>query len=191
VYRAAAARFDQRGFSLLELLVTLFVVVLITSLVTLNVGSGSGDIRLEAKVRNLADVASYALDEAQMLGLDYGLLLQRVDVDGEVIYTYSWRERRPDGWQLPTSGKDVFAEQKMPPDIELQLELEGIVVAEPPIGGDGVEAAPQVVLYASGETTPGAIEVRRRDNSELLWRVEWDLLGRFELLRRGEAEEEF
>ena len=64
-------------------------------------------------------------------------------------------------------------------------------MAEPPIGGDGVEAAPQVVLYASGETTPGAIEVRRRDNSELLWRVEWDLLGRFELLRRGEAEEEF
>lgn len=189
MYRATAASPGQRGFSLLELLVTLFVVVLITSLVTLNVGSGSGDIRLEAKVRNLADVASYALDEAQMLGLDYGLLLQRVDVDGEVIHTYSWRERRAKGWQLPTSGKDVFAEQQMPPDIELQLELEGVAVAELPIGGGEVEAAPQVVLYASGETTPGAIEVRRRDNSELLWRVEWDLLGRFELLRRGEVEE--
>jgi type II secretion system protein H len=187
VYRTAAA---GRGFSLLELLVTLFVVVLITSMVTLNVGSGSADIHLEARVRNLADVASYALDEAQMLGLDYGLLLQRVDVDGEVLYTYSWRERRAEGWQLPTSGKDVFAEQQMPPDIELQLELEGVAVAEPSIGGGEEEAAPQVVLYASGETTPGAIEVRRRDNSELLWRVEWDLLGRFELLRRGEAEED-
>ena len=37
------------------------------------------------------------------------------------------------------------------------------------------------------ETTAGAIDVRRRDDGELLWRVEWDLLGRFELLRRGEA----
>lgn len=187
--RGAAARLVQRGFSLLELLVTLFVVVLITSLVTLNVGSGSGDIRLDAKVRNLADVAGYALDEAQMLGLDYGLLLQRVDVDGEMLYTYSWRERRPEGWQLPTSGKDLFAEQQMPPEIELHLELENVAVAELSLGGGEVEAPPQVVLYASGETTPGAIEVRRRDNSELLWRVEWDLLGRFELLRRGEVEE--
>jgi general secretion pathway protein H len=189
VCRGAAARLVQRGFSLLELLVTLFVVVLITSLVTLNVGSGSGDIRLDAKVRNLADVAGYALDEAQMLGLDYGLLLQRVDVDGEMLYTYSWRERRPEGWQLPTSGKDLFAEQQMPPEIELHLELENVPVAELSLGGGEVEAPPQVVLYASGETTPGAIEVRRRDNSELLWRVEWDLLGRFELLRRGEVEE--
>ncbi len=189
MYLAAVAKISQRGFSLLELLVTLFVVVLVTSLVGLNVGSGSGDIQLEAKVRNLADVASYALDEAQMLGLDYGLLLQRVDVDGELLYTYSWRERRTEGWQLPTSGKEVFTEQQMPPQIELHLELENIPVAELSLGGGAVEAPPQVVLYASGETTPGAIEVRRRDNSELLWRVEWDLLGRFELLRRGEVEE--
>jgi len=189
VDKAAATTARQRGFSLLELLVTLFVVVLITSLVTLNVGSGSQDIRLEAKVRNLADVASYALDEAQMLGLDYGLLLQRVDVDGELLYTYSWRERRPAGWRLPTSGKDVFAEQQMPPEIELYLELEDIPVVELSIGGGEGEAPPQVVLYASGETIPGAIEVRRRNNGELLWRVEWDLLGRFELLRRGAAQE--
>ena len=96
----AATSGDQRGFSLLELLVTLFVVVLITSLVTLNVTSGGYDIRLEAKVRNLADVASYALDEAQMLGRDYGLLLQQLDVDGEVVYSYSWRERLPEGWSF-------------------------------------------------------------------------------------------
>ncbi|MFO7549845.1 MAG: prepilin-type N-terminal cleavage/methylation domain-containing protein, partial [Haliea sp.] len=37
------------GFSLLELLVVLFVVVLITSLATLNVGSGNQDLRLEAQ----------------------------------------------------------------------------------------------------------------------------------------------
>lgn len=186
----AATSGYQPGFSLLELLVTLFVVVLITSMVTLNLTSGGYDIRLEAKVRNLADVASYALDEAQMLGRDYGLLLQQLDVDGKVVYSYSWRERLPEGWRQPDSGKDVFAEQQLPPEVELLLELEDVPVAEISLGGGEEEAAPQVVLYASGETTAGAIEVRRRENSELLWRVEWDLLGRFELLRRGEVEEE-
>jgi len=190
VKETAATSGYQPGFSLLELLVTLFVVVLITSMVTLNMTSGGYDIRLEAKVRNLADVASYALDEAQMLGRDYGLLLQQLDVDGKVVYSYSWRERLPEGWRQPDSGKDVFAEQQLPPEVELLLELEDVPVAEISLGGGEEEAAPQVVLYASGETTAGAIEVRRRENSELLWRVEWDLLGRFELLRRGEIEEE-
>ncbi len=55
---------------------------------------------------------------------------------------------------------------------------------------DEERITPQVVFYASGETTVGAINVRRRDDGELLWRIEWDLLGRFALLRRGEAEEE-
>jgi hypothetical protein len=32
--------------------------------------------------------------------------------------------------------------------------------------------------------------VRQVDNGELLWRVEWDLLGRFKPLRRGLADEE-
>jgi len=187
---APTARHSLRGFSLLELLVTLFVVVLVTSLVTLTVGSGGQDIRLEAKVRNLADVASYALDEAQMTGLDYGLLLQRDDADGELVYIYSWRERQPGGWQLPANGKDVFAAQDMPPEVELELELENVPVAELSLAGGEEEATPQVLLYASGETVPGAIDVRLRENGELLWRVEWDLLGRFDVLRRGEREDE-
>ena len=73
----------QRGFSLLELLVALFVVVLITSMVSLSVTSGGPDVRMEAMVRNLVDVAEYALDEAQMTGQDYGTAQVREQVRGE------------------------------------------------------------------------------------------------------------
>lgn len=187
----------QRGFSLLELLVALFVIVLVTSLVSLNLGSGGRDIELEARVRNLADVAAYALDEAQLTGRDYGLLLGQEVVEGETLYRYAWRERYVDGWRPPASGKDVFAEQVLPAGFELQLELEDSVFRERELAGDedGVrdedeEERPQVVLYASGETTVGLIDVRRRDNGELLWRVQWDLLGRFSVLPRGEELED-
>lgn len=187
----------QRGFSLLELLVALFVIVLVTSLVSLNLGSGGRDIELEARVRNLADVAAYALDEAQLTGRDYGLLLGQEVVEGETLYRYAWRERYVDGWRPPASGKDVFAEQVLPAGFELQLELEDSVFRERELAGDedGVrdedeQERPQVVLYASGETTVGLIDVRRRDNGELLWRVQWDLLGRFSVLPRGEELED-
>ncbi len=176
----------QRGFSLLELLVALFVVVLVTSLVSLNLSSGGSDLELDAKVRNLADVAAYALDEAQMSGRDYGLLLQQELVEGETVYGYAWRERAAEGWRPPASGKEVFADQSLPAGFELQLELEDSVFKEDRLAAPDEEERPQVVLYASGETTAGSIDVRRRDTGELLWRIQWDLLGRFTVLPRGE-----
>jgi type II secretion system protein H len=180
----------QAGFSLLELLVTLFVIVLVTSLVSLTLSSGGREIELEARVRNLADVAEYALDEAQMTGRDYALLLQQEEIDGETLYSYRWRERFAGGWRPPESGKDVFADQFLPVEFELQLQLEDSPFKEGTLAEAREEATPQVVFYASGETTAGSIDVRRRDNGELLWRIEWDLLGRFTLLPRGQEPED-
>ena len=80
VYATASRR--QRGFSLLELLVALMVIVLVTTMVNLTVSSGGQDIQLESMVRNVADVGSYALDEAQMTGVDYGLLIEEEQAEG-------------------------------------------------------------------------------------------------------------
>jgi hypothetical protein len=79
---------------------------------------------------------------------------------------------------------------ELAPDLELRLELEGVPLADLALQDSGDEATPQVILYASGETVAGAIDVQRRDSGELLWRLEWDLLGRFSLLLRGEPEED-
>jgi len=177
----------QEGFSLVELLVALIVVVLITSLVTFSFNSGGQDVRLAAEVRNLAGVAAYALDEAQMTGTDYGLLLEEESLEGEVVYSYRWLERQLDGWQPPDSGKELFDRKRFPPGIELDLELEDeplVDLAPPDKNSDIIN--PQVIFYASGETTVGAIDVRAVEGGDLLWRIEWDLLGRFRLLPRGE-----
>tara|TARA_R110002072_G_scaffold247384_2_gene406575 strand:+ start:21314 stop:21928 length:615 start_codon:yes stop_codon:yes gene_type:complete len=190
----AAVRQRQRGFSLLELLVTLMVIVLVTSLVSFTVSSGGEEIRLEATVRNLAEVASYALDEAQMTGVDYGLLLEEDSEARVPTYSYSWLQRQRDGWDDPVSGKDLFNKGRLPPEIELELELEDAPLVELSLDEDrdAVEPVkPQIVFYASGEATVGAINVRERATGDLLWRIEWDLLGRFEVLRRGEAEEDW
>jgi hypothetical protein len=177
----------------LELLVALIVVVLFTSLANLTINSGGQDIQLQSTVYKLAGVAGYALDEAQMTGVDYGLLLRQDQDTGETIYSYQWLERGLDGWGTPISGKELFAEQRLPPGIALELELEDAPFVElsPDDDGEAEIISPQVVFYASGEATVGTINVVQEADGELLWRIEWDLLGRFDVLRRGEAEEEY
>ncbi|HEY6130706.1 MAG TPA: prepilin-type N-terminal cleavage/methylation domain-containing protein [Halioglobus sp.] len=205
----AAAPACQRGFSLLELLVALIVIVLVTTLVNFTVSSGGEDVRLEALVRELADVASYALDEAQMTGVDYGLLLQEESVAGQGTYSYRWLERHLEGWGDPASGKEVFVQRQLPPGFTMDLELEDAPEMEFSLDDDKNEndkaqvrdnrgdeedkdnaLHPQVIFYASGETTPGALNVRRIDSGDLLWRIQWDLLGRIDVLLRGQVEEE-
>jgi general secretion pathway protein H len=179
----------QVGFSLIEMLLALFVVVILTSMVSLGVNSGSQEIKLEAKVRSLADISSYALDEAQMSGVDMGLLLRRTSDAGDTLYQYSWLERQLEGWREPSLDTQLFAGGVFPGEIELQLVLDDLPVPE--LTADSVQTpqAPQVVFYASGETTPGFIELRDVATGELLWLLEWDLLGRFTLARRGESQD--
>jgi len=177
---------QQSGFSLLELLVVLFVIVIIAASVNLNVSSGGQDIQLETEVRNLASVAAFSMDEAELSGRDYGLLITQAFDSGESVFSYSWRERRPEGWRNINSARDVYDVRVFPPGFELLLELNDLPVPEWQ-SPDEVDATPQVILYASGETTPGNLEVI--DSTGVLqWRLEWDLLGRFELFRRGERD---
>lgn len=189
---------QQDGFSLLELLVALFVVVIITSLVTLSVNSGGKDIELDATVKSLADVSSYALDEAQLRGVDMGLLLEQVDNRGERIFRYRFVERTPRGWRDPEIEADIFAVRAFPARVELSLEMENTLVdltgesqlaQAPSPEGEIAQPEPQVVFYSSGETTVGIISLRLEQTGELLWTIEWDLVGRFTLLRRGETSE--
>jgi general secretion pathway protein H len=189
----ATACSREHGFSLLELLVVLMVIAMVTSLANLSVNSGGQDIQVESVARNLADVGSYALDEAQMTGVDFGLLIEEDEAAGEASYSYRWLERALDGWREPVSGKEVFARQQLPPGVSLELELEDAPVVELSLDEEKDEVeqiTPQVVFYASGETTVGAINVREQGSGDLLWRVQWDLFGSFEVLRRGVADEE-
>jgi type II secretion system protein H len=176
----------MRGFSLIEMLVVLFVVVLMTSLVSLNVTSGSDERELQGQVEALAAIASYALDEAQFSGSDFGVLFARsVNARGEQTVTAHWRQRLLQGWREPQRSRDIFEPIQFPADTRVQLVLDDVEVlaAEADASDPRAGVVPQWLLVSSGETQPGELLIRRRDSDTLLWRLSWDPLARFQQFR--------
>ena len=183
---------SDSGFSLLELLLTLVIVGLIASLAGLGVSSGSRSYQVDAAAKHFADVAEYALDEAQMSGIDMGLFLEERGSGGDLRYSYQWLQRDIDGWSLAEFDEDAYGRKSLPPGMAVMLEVEqGNALVNERDAVDGEEQdQPQVVFYSSGETTPGIMTWVDDNSGDILWELEWDLLGRFSLRRRGEVDDE-
>lgn len=176
-----------RGFSLIELLVAVFVIVLLTGVISLSVGRGGYDLRLEDEVRHLSALISQAVTEAEFTASDHGLLLVRNSEQHKDVYQAVWLRRYDQGWAAPRGGSDVFAPTLLAPGIRLRLALEGQPEIDLPAYDVSLNQEPQVVMFAGGEMTPGALEWLDAEGIQMLYRLEWDMLGRMARLPRGDA----
>ena len=71
----------------------------------------------------------------------------------------------------------------------MRLTLEGQPDIEFEEYDPELNPTPQIVAWAGGEMTPGALDWIDLKTGELRYRLEWDLLGRMTFLPRGESDE--
>jgi prepilin-type N-terminal cleavage/methylation domain-containing protein len=180
----------QPGFSLVELLVAVFVIVLLTGLVSLNVGRGGADLALEGEVRHLAGLLGFASSEAGLSAVDHGLLLGRSTSADSSAYKGVWLRRFDQGWAATRSSAQVLAPITLAEGYELRLALDGQPDVDILPYDPDLNPTPQIVAWSGGEMTPGSIEWWDIRTGDLLYRLEWDLLGRTTLMPRGLADEQ-
>ena len=173
------------GFSLIELLITVFVIVLLTSIVSLNVGGGGRDLERDETARHFVSLMAYVQSEAEMSGADHGLYLLQ-DRTGTPHYEAHWLRRYDQGWAEPRGSEELLRPVVLDGDIELWLSLSTDSDVEIVEGDPELRPSPQVVFFASGEVTEGELDWMARDSGDLLYRIRWDLFGRTELLPRGQ-----
>ena len=149
----------KRGFTLLEVLVTLALMGILTGLAVLSVSGLSGqDQRLEREVQRLAVRLEHHRDEAVLLGETRGLWL--------LPDRYQFLRRSDESeWQA------LGAEHRLPSEWELALYFENRGVDLDP------DDPPRIWLTASGEINPFELTLHGPFGSGLAYQISADLLG--------------
>lgn len=122
-----------KGFTLLELVVVLFVVVLGFSVIGLNLSSGSDSTKIKAAARDIVSALRYARGQALMTHQETTVTLNL----GDNSYMVSGRDKR---YQIPG-------------DIDIT-----VVTAQTELSGEGTAS---IRFFADGSSTGGRVTLER------------------------------
>ncbi|MFC3122636.1 type II secretion system minor pseudopilin GspH [Agaribacter flavus] len=159
----------QSGFSLLEIIVVLFLLGLIVSVVSFRGFSSNASDEVDEEASRLQVLIELASDFAVLNQLQMGL---RIDLDDQ---SYEFVSLKDDKW-LPIQDNKYFALRELPEDIKLELNLdnlpweqedalfdrdlfdENLSVSDESVQiGDEEDIPPpppQILILSSGELTP-------------------------------------
>lgn len=136
----AAYHRSQRGFTLIELVVVIFIIGLIAGFATLSISQQS-DVRLQTEAQRLQHLIRLASDEAITQTREYAL---QIGKEG-----YSFLVMGKEGKFVPVKDDAMFRAREFDPDFRVQLELNGEAVSF-----EADQAPPQIFILSSGEIAP-------------------------------------
>lgn len=161
----------MKGFSLIELLVVLFIIGLLFGTVSLSVNFGSDpEDELQEEAQRLWEFAKLAEERAVLTGEPVGLRLipPAASEDIEPSWSYQWQSYRSGQW---LAAEEPLTSRQLPAHIEISLQVEGQEVDLLALeklgfafenkskrgnseGDDDRPNLPSIVFYPGGEITP-------------------------------------
>jgi len=170
------------GFSLLELLVVVFIIGILATMFTLSVGVLGADSELETEIDRLQALIRLAREEAVTNGRELGLHFYPAGYefatyqeDFVEYYDPNGDQRSQSEWIVLSLGT-LLKPRQLPAGVVIELEIDGReirldekkepVTAEAgddddPIVADGNPYRPQIWLYSTGDMSPFVIRFRR------------------------------
>jgi general secretion pathway protein H len=170
------------GFTLIELMVVIFIIAILATLVSLSIGNRALDDRLAVESERLDQVVRLAMDDAELKGMTFGL---RFTASG-----YQFLVLDDKGRWTPYAGDGSFQGHRYQPPFFAQLHVDGQMVAPAQDQSDGSgqgggsilgnddknKLQPQVLLLPGGETNSFTVDLLA-PNYPVFYRIESDSMG--------------
>lgn len=146
-----------RGFTLIEVLVVLFIVSIMSGIVVANMPSFTQTGDFDTEAQRIKVLLEMAREEAVVQGREYGF---KPEEEGYQFYTYNELDQQ---WE-PVEIRP-FHPHKLSEDIKVNLSVEGKDYQMAGTGDDG----PPLLILSSGEITPFELTIRSgKDSSRTL-----------------------
>jgi len=173
-----------RGFTLIEILVTITIIAVMASMTVLTFGGSEIRDALKAESERLAIALQLAQEEAILRGLDIGVSLRE---DGYQFLLFANNR-----WS-PLEDKDLFKARQFGEELEfitLTFVMDDFMAAygqqeeerlfDPEEEDEEEIILPEIMLLSSGEVTPFviALSATDEDDQELHFRIEANLAGK-------------
>jgi len=163
-------------------LVVVVIIRIIATMAVVSMRVDGGAHEMDQEARRLSAVLGQAREEAMLQGRDVGL---RVDGRGYDFLLYDNRNER---WRL-AEDDPLLRERLLPEGLEARLWLESREVKLPSRAAPTEQspAAPQVVVFASGDASPFELRLERTGTRELR-AVVGQVDGTFKVLANDDVE---
>jgi len=137
----------QRGFSLIEILVVLFIIGILAGSISLTLGGNEIEDELSDTAASMTGLMTLAVDDATLSGEPIGISFSPAVLDDP--WEIYWQRFRDGRWQPE---EEPFQRQALPPGMDVVLQMSGELYdwtqAEAPENG------PALIFYPSAEMMP-------------------------------------
>jgi general secretion pathway protein H len=193
-----------RGFSLIELLVVVFIISLTAGFLLVNISFGSAEDKLSEENLRLQSLLRFAHEQAIIRGEEYGVRFHQTG--------YRFMRLKNDQWMELNSDRHLTS-RELENDMEFELYIEGLeVVLEDATGeaelikqsqaetakdndnnadkettsDDTASIKPQIFLLSSGELIPDFVSRIRIPGVEVYVEIKGSLNGQYKRFKADE-----
>jgi general secretion pathway protein H len=149
-----AGRARSMGFTLIEIMVVVFIIGLITAAAVITFGGEQRDTELDREAERLDALFDYVREQAELQTRDYGFRVNNVGYSFVVfdVLQNQWRTADED---------DALRQREFPEGLEPQVVVEGRRIVLDQKKRDLEEFKPQIMIFANGDLTSFEISLRR------------------------------
>ena len=182
--RAPSVR-SSGGFTLIEILVVVFIAGVLLSVAVLSLGALGDDRDVEREGRRIQSLIQLAGDEAELQGRDFGIEFLRQGyrfVEYDPLFE-QWSEIIGDEVLRPRSLPEGYEMELFVEDRQVSLNEEAVVIEteeDEDTNRTLEKYAPHGLILSSGDISPLDVDIIRRTDSATV-RVSIDLNGNVEL----------